>query len=88
MNRIPESDRRILRQLANRQLELANSPENERILKQWKALEAGRREEPTVRLLFSNFCDEVITPPYAMHQPAGPGFGMADAGHHGGAGTV
>ena len=62
MNRIPESDRRILRQLANRQLELANSPENERILKQWKALEAGRREEPTVRLLFSNFCDEVITP--------------------------
>ena len=62
MNRIPESDRQILRQLAKRQLELANSPENERILKQWKALEEGRREEPTVRLLFSNFCDEVITP--------------------------
>ena len=62
MHLIPENDRKVLRELANRQLELANSPENERILKQWKALEEGRRENPTVRLLFSNFCDEVITP--------------------------
>ena len=62
MHLIPESDRQRLRNLANRQLELANSPENQRILKQWKALEEGRREDPTVRLLFSNFCDEVITP--------------------------
>ena len=62
MHQIPESDRERLRNLARRQLELANSPENERILKQWKALEEGRREDPTVRLLFSNFCDEVITP--------------------------
>ena len=60
MERIPESDRQILRNLARRQLELANSPENERILKQWEALKEGRRESPTVRLLFSNFCDEVI----------------------------
>ena len=59
---IPESDRIILRNLANRQLEMANSPDNERILKQWKALAEGRRESPTVRLLYSNFCDEVITP--------------------------
>ena len=62
MHLIPESDRQRLRNLANRQLEMANSPENQRILKQWKALEEGRREDPTVRLLFSNFCDEVITP--------------------------
>ena len=62
MHQIPESDRQRLRSLANRQLELANSQENERILKQWKALEEGRRENPTVRLLYSNFCDEVITP--------------------------
>ena len=62
MHLIPESDRQRLRNLANRQLELANSTENQRILKQWKALEEGRREEPTVRLLFSNFCDEVISP--------------------------
>lgn len=62
MHQIPECDRERLRNLARRQLELANSPENERILKQWKALEEGRREDPTVRLLFSNFCDEVITP--------------------------
>ena len=59
---IPEKDREIIRKLAYRKLELANSAENERILKQWKAQEEGRREDPTVRLLFSNFCDEVITP--------------------------
>lgn len=62
MGVIPEKDREIIRNLAYRKLELANSSENERILKQWKALEEGRREDPTVRLLFSNFCDEVITP--------------------------
>ena len=62
MHQIPECDRERLRNLARRQLELANSPENDRILKHWKALEEGRREDPTVRLLFSNFCDEVITP--------------------------
>ena len=62
MDPIPEKDREIIRKLAYRKLELANSAENERILKQWKAQEDGRREDPTVRLLFSNFCDEVITP--------------------------
>lgn len=62
MEVIHEKDRQRLRELANRQLEYANAPENEIILKKWDALAHGRRETPTVRLLFSNFPDEVITP--------------------------
>ena len=62
MEKITPKDRERLRSLAHRQMELAHSAENERIMKMWKALEAGRRETPTVRLLFSNFTDEVITP--------------------------
>ena len=31
-------------------------------MKKWKAQEEGRRESPTVRLLFSNLRDDVITP--------------------------
>lgn len=62
MEHLLEKDRRRLRALAQKQLELANSPRNEEILKQWHALAEGRRESPTVRLLFSNFVDEVITP--------------------------
>lgn len=49
-----------LRSLARLKAEFANSPENERILAQWEALAQGRRESPTVRLLFSNFMDEVV----------------------------
>ncbi len=55
-------DREILRRLAAKQLEYAASPRNGEILKQWEALAQGRREAPTVRLLFSNFINEVITP--------------------------
>ena len=55
-------DRQRLRFLAQRQLEYANSPRNDEILAQWNALAQGKRESPTVRLLFSNFTDEVITP--------------------------
>lgn len=62
MEVIHEKDRQRLRELANRQLEYANAPENEIILKKWDALAHGHRETPTVRLLFSNFPDEVITP--------------------------
>lgn len=61
MHNIPDSDIQILRRLANRQLELAHSAENDRILKQWDALGQGRRESPTVRLLFCNFYDEVVS---------------------------
>ena len=62
MKNIPDRDRRRLRGLAQKQLEYAHSPQNDAILKKWEALAAGRRETPTVRLLFSNFPDEVITP--------------------------
>ena len=62
MERIPPKDREILRTLAKRRLEYANSLENDAILKKWNALAEGRKESPTVRLLFSNFTHEVITP--------------------------
>lgn len=62
MEHIHEKDRQRLRELARRQLEFANSPENEIILKKWDALANSRRETPTVRLMFSNFHGEVITP--------------------------
>lgn len=55
-------DRIRLRALAQKQLDYAYSPQNERILKQWEALANGKRETPTIRLLFSNFPHEVITP--------------------------
>ena len=62
MEAISQKDREILRNLARRKLEYANSPQNAEILKKWDALAHGRRETPTVRLLFSNFPHEVITP--------------------------
>ncbi len=62
MEKISMKDRQRLRELANRHLEYANSPENDRIIKMWEAQAAGRRETPTVRLLFSNFPHEVVEP--------------------------
>lgn len=62
MERISEKDRSRLRTLAQKQLSFASSPRNQEILKQWDALAQGKRESPTVRLLFSNFPHEVITP--------------------------
>ena len=62
MEHISGQDRQILRELAQKQLEFANSPRNDEILKQWDALANGRRENPTVRLLFSNFPNEVVYP--------------------------
>lgn len=64
-----DKDREILRGLARKQLELARSDENDRILDQWKALGEGRRERPTVRLLFSNFTHEVIKPRLRCSDP-------------------
>jgi len=60
MDHISKKDREILRGLAMKQLEYANSEQNKAILKKWDALAHGRRENPTVRLLFSNFPDEVV----------------------------
>lgn len=62
MEAITPRDREILRNLAKEQLEAAHSPKNAAILKKWQAQAEGRRESPTVRLLFSNFTHEVITP--------------------------
>lgn len=62
MGSISTGDRKILQELAKKQVEYANSPENAVILQKWDALAAGKRETPTVRLLFSNFQHEVITP--------------------------
>jgi len=62
MEKISEKDRARLRALARRQLEYAHSARNDEIMKQWEALGQGKRENPTVRLLFSNFPNEVITP--------------------------
>ena len=62
MEPIPARDREILRNRAQLQLEYANSAQNTAILKKWQAQAQGRRESPTVRLLFSNFRHEVIAP--------------------------
>lgn len=60
MEKLCLADREILREIARRKLEMAQSPENDRILAMWKKQAAGKRDTPTVRLLFSNFPDEVI----------------------------
>lgn len=62
MEFISAHDREILRLRAQLQLDCANSPQNKIILKKWQAQAEGRREAPPVRLLFSNFRHEVITP--------------------------
>ena len=62
MQNIQKKDIERLRSLARKQLEYANSEENQVILKKWDALAKGKRETPTVRLLFSNFTGEVIAP--------------------------
>ncbi len=62
MERIQGKDLQRLRSLAQKQLEFAHSEENDIILKKWDALAKGRRETPTVRLLFSNFPHEVVEP--------------------------
>ena len=62
MEQIPFKDRERLRTLAKQRQELANSPKNDEIMKKWTALAEGRKESPTVRLLFSNFTHEVVTP--------------------------
>ena len=62
MEIISSHDREILRGIAYRKRDYAHDAKNEAILKKWHAQEMGIRETPTVRLLFSNFTHEVITP--------------------------
>ena len=62
MEPVSARDREILRQRAQLQLDYANAPQNEIILRKWRAQAEGRRESPPVRLLFSGFRSEVIIP--------------------------
>ncbi len=62
MESITPRDREMIRDRARLQREYAYAPQNDMILKKWQAQAEGRRETPTVRLLFSNFRHEVITP--------------------------
>ncbi len=60
MNSIANQDRLILRNLAYKKLNHALSDQNKEILQKWKNLSERKRDSPTVRLLFSNFQNEVI----------------------------
>jgi hypothetical protein len=62
METITKKDRDIIREIAKKHLELANSKENEKVLEKWKSIEQGKIGEPTVRFLVSNFMNETITP--------------------------
>jgi hypothetical protein len=61
MEIVSPKDREILRELAERKLALANCPRNEEILAMWHAQAKGVRDTPPIRLLFSNFPNEVVT---------------------------
>ena len=61
MEKISQHDRNILREIAFRKLSLAHCAKNDEILEMWKKQAAGIKDSPTVRLLFFNFRDEVIT---------------------------
>ena len=62
MEPVSARDRARLRLLAQRQRDYADSPQNDIILRKWRAQAEGRRDTPPVRLLFSNFRHEVVTP--------------------------
>ena len=62
MGTITEKDRAILRGLAERKAAYAQDDKNKAILKKWYAQGEGRQDTPTVRFLFSNLIDEIITP--------------------------
>ena len=77
MEQITQKDREILRALALRKAELANDEKNAKILKKWYAQAEGRRETPTVRLLFSNLKDELIVPRMKCEGKTARGIEMA-----------
>ncbi|MBR2460091.1 MAG: hypothetical protein IKB34_02515 [Clostridia bacterium] len=60
MEKITPKDTEILRELAYRKAALANCARNDEILAMWKKQAAGVRDTPSVRLLFSNFRNEVV----------------------------
>ena len=60
MEVISAKDRGILREIAARKAALAHSARNDEILAMWDKQAKGIRDTPTVRLLYSNFRDEVL----------------------------
>ena len=62
MENVTQRDREILREVATRKAELAHSKRNDEILAMWQKQAQGVRDTPTVRLLFSNFTNEVLDP--------------------------
>ena len=62
MEKVLSGDRDILRELAMRKSEFSHSERNKDILEMWNLQARGVRDKPTVRLLFSNFTNEVLTP--------------------------
>lgn len=69
MGVISDKDRAILRELAERKAFYAQDEKNKEILKKWNAQAEGRREMPTVRLLFSNLHGEIIEPRLRCTEP-------------------
>ncbi len=62
MEKVSLKDREILREIASRKVELSHSIRNQEILDMWKKQAKGVHDTPTVRLLFSNFINEVVYP--------------------------
>ena len=62
MENVTFQDREILRELATRKAQLSHSKRNDEILAMWQDQAKGVRGTPTVRLLFSNFTNEVLEP--------------------------
>jgi len=62
MEKVTLRDREILRELAARKVMLSHCKRNDEILAMWQNQAKGVRDTPTVRLLFSNFPNEVLDP--------------------------
>lgn len=62
MENVTLRDREILRETAMRKAQLAHDRRNDEILAMWHKQAMGVRDTPTVRLLFSNFTNEVLEP--------------------------
>ena len=60
MEKVSLKDREILREIASRKAQLASCARNDEILAMWHKQSKGVRDTPTVRLLFTNFKNEVI----------------------------
>lgn len=59
---ISKKDKEILRELAKKKLEIAHAPAMEQIMKKWTALGERKCIDPPIRLCFSGFYNEIITP--------------------------